>query len=185
MTSLLIHVTPAVVTYCLRHLIDNPAFGVCLLRDCVSLALTARPVMNETETPQSILGATLVLYVAWQVLYYVKVGLMDAEKIKDKGYTTSFSYLQESKGFIGNLIRSVPPRFGMAMFMFIQLIYTIATLLPTVLCANSATFHFGWIVCLVTWSAWNGAAFYIEVFSARYQSQLDALEAKLAEGNAQ
>ena len=124
----------------------------------------------------------LLLYVVWQLGYYIKVEVLDKEKIRaakksmsKKTYETSFTMLRDGKGAIGGLIRKLPRSLQHFVFGGMQLMFTVITMLPTVLFFYLPSLHFAWIFLLVSWSAWNGANFYVEVFSARYQKQLQSL----------
>jgi hypothetical protein len=54
------------------------------------------------------------------------------------------------------------------------------TMIPTVFLFFSPLAHAAWLWALFALSCWNGANFYVEVFSRRYQSHLDDLTQKNA-----
>jgi len=53
-----------------------------------------------------------------------------------------------------------------------QLIYTFLTILPVKLFYTNFWAHTIFLIAMIIISSWNGASFYIEVFSIRYQQSL-------------
>lgn len=54
------------------------------------------------------------------------------------------------------------------VFMGVQALYTFLTILPSVLLYRSFALHLAFLSFMVLASAWNGASYYIEVFSRVY-----------------
>lgn len=170
-TSLFIHVQPAMVTYLLRHR-EHAQFE------------TGGGDEPVTDVVYDMLVHGLFLYCCWQLAYYLKVQVLDREKIVRRNksesstkYVTSFTYLREQKSAMGNLIRRAPRRRQHFAFAALQLVYTILTLMLTPIFYFWPTCHFFWLVFILLYSTWNGSCFYFEVFAARYQEQLKQLQA--------
>jgi len=175
-TSLFIHIEPPLLCYIIRHNLSHDP---------------GSKFMTGWEDADYGLGSAwwdmvvqgIVVYMAWQLMYFVKVQVLDLSKIRRqnhtpgaKKYITSFTTLREDKGLIGKLIRLAPQPYQHYMFGFIQLVYSALFLAVGPLLYFSPVLHFSWLVFLGTWSAWNGSCFYVEVFSKRYQEQLQQLE---------
>ena len=160
MTSILIHLTPAVVTFTARH---TPG---------------SQWPTSDSVSWMELFGGGVALYMIWQTLYYLKVEVWSKEKVEDRGYDTSFRYLTTAKNGMGNLLRRFPKQYRVFGFMFLQLVYTCITMLPCLVMYNSRTLHFLWIIFLTIFSAWNGSSYMFSVFASRYQAQLEALEAQ-------
>ena len=54
------------------------------------------------------------------------------------------------------------------VFAIVQLAFTIGTVLPTYFLYWSYNLSCVYIMTILTWGAWNGASYYIEVFAERY-----------------
>ena len=51
------------------------------------------------------------------------------------------------------------------VFILVQLLYTVVTLLPVVWLWESFPLHLAYLLAIYTYSIWNGGSYYIEVFS--------------------
>lgn len=58
------------------------------------------------------------------------------------------------------------------VFAIAQLIYTVATMLPTYFLFHHPFVHGAFLLFMLFMAIWNGASYYIEVFSNRYVSEL-------------
>jgi hypothetical protein len=130
----------------------------------------------------------LAMYVLWQLLYILKTEVIDREKLDgDEEIMTSVRWLTSARksgvhkfarrharaaGILGPDEEFDHTRLrGRLVFMLLQLIFTVATLLPVKLCFDSFALHT--VVLLVTCLnvTWNGATYYIRVFSVRYNEK--------------
>ncbi|EGG04048.1 uncharacterized protein MELLADRAFT_37620, partial [Melampsora larici-populina 98AG31] len=168
-TSLFIHIYPALVFTVLRHFYPN--------------APERYPALAELDTisvPRILLICSTV-HIVWQTLYYRYVIIARAQKIATGGRTTSFTYLLNSRtGLISRLLQSIRPEWRAHAFMVAQYLYTLLTILPSLVWSfHSKTFSglFLWVMFAV--SVWNGASFYMEVFGRRFEKELNALKKEL------
>jgi uncharacterized membrane protein len=61
------------------------------------------------------------------------------------------------------------------VFISSQFIYTVCTFIPTVLLYNSQLCHIAYLLLIFTMFTFNGASFYVEVFSKVYQQKIEKL----------
>lgn len=119
----------------------------------------------------------LIPYLVWQVVYYIKVEIFSGKKVEARDYETSFKYLRESKGFVGNMIRKFKTRGSQQLaFITYQFLYTVLTILPTPLYLQSYELHTAFLCVMLAVSSWNGANYYFEVFATRYTAGLQGLK---------
>mmetsp|Transcript_23806 Transcript_23806/g.41041 ORF Transcript_23806/g.41041 Transcript_23806/m.41041 type:complete len:86 (+) Transcript_23806:1-258(+) len=62
------------------------------------------------------------------------------------------------------------------IFMASQMAYTLFTFLPCLLVYRHFAAHTAYCLLISVWALWNGACYYIDVFSTRYQRKLAELE---------
>jgi len=114
----------------------------------------------------------LLPYLFWQLMYYLKVQIINTPA-KNQDRMTSFKFLMaDKKTLVYKLSNLAGPRYALFGFILVQLLYTLLTMLPIKLLYQNfwahTVFLFG--ICFV--SCWNGASFYIDVFSIKYQQSL-------------
>jgi hypothetical protein len=135
----------------------------------------------------------ILLYLFWQIIYILKTEILDKEKFNaNPDLLTSLRWM--SKDTKNPLARSVLKLLRMirlfekheeydstsmktkGVFVMSQFAITLVSLLPSYIIYKSSTLHLLYIAGIFTVSVFNGASFYIEVFSVRYHSQLEKLE---------
>jgi hypothetical protein len=146
----------------------------------------------------SMMALPLIFYVVWQVFYFVKTEVLDKKKLDaDPALATSLRWLARSgKGFLHDLAHSAVVALGLlkpdekfdpdsyvTKFTFIgaQFLYTVIALLPTKLMYDYYYVHAAFLGFFFVAATWNGSAFYIEVFSVRYQRKIEQAIARTAE----
>ncbi|GAA5880397.1 hypothetical protein JCM16303_003927 [Sporobolomyces ruberrimus] len=164
--SLAIHIFPPFVFTVIRHYYPKEE------------ALRRYPAMRELPHLDSwnAMFISMAVYAFWQIVYYHFVIQLRANKIKE-GRATSFTFMvNDKKRLIGKIAAKVPEGYREAAFMGGQAIYTIVTLLPPVLVLYDSKFWSDvYLLFLFAVSVWNGASFYMEVFSRRFEKELLAL----------
>jgi len=168
-TSLFIHIYPALVFTVIRHFYPNAPERFPALKELDTISLKKTLTICST------------FYIVWQTMYYRFVIIARAQKISKEGRPTSFTYLLNSKtGLISKLLRSVRPSWRANGFMIAQYIYTIVTMLPALLWFYQSKVLSGlflWLMFSV--SVWNGASFYMEVFGRRFEKELNNLKQEI------
>ncbi|TPX64674.1 hypothetical protein SpCBS45565_g05694 [Spizellomyces sp. 'palustris'] len=175
-TSLLIHFDPPLTLFICRWVVKpHHQHALRILPDHL-LSLSTNP--PDISFSQMML-TSLATYVFWQAAYWVFVWTMRADKIK-AGYATSTTWmLANQQSLIYRAAKRFRPAYQPAVFMAIQLAYTLITIAPTYL-----FYRFKWLnaaalmgsLCVATY---NGANYYFEVFSRRYVEELKGLKKEL------
>ncbi|CAO3670946.1 unnamed protein product [Umbelopsis vinacea] len=130
---------------------------------------------------ESMMVSTAV-YIVWQTLYFVFIMVQRREKVEKGLRLTSYSWLLDDrngkKSFIQRASFALGARYKLQMFMLLQLTYNICTVLPTVLLYRHFKLHTAFLIIMFAVSVWNGASYYIEVFSRRYILEVERKSAK-------
>lgn len=184
--SVYIHILPCMLYYSLRWY--NPSFSSNTQSDVCTEA-TCEPLFIYDYIH------ALGFYVFWQICYFIKTEVLDKSKLdSNPDLSTSLRYMsKDSKNPLARQVLKYLRVVGLygkneyfdsnnfktkAVFMASQLLLTIFCILPTPLFYYNQGIHFLYIVFIYTVAVFNGASFYIEVFSKRYNSKLDVLEEK-------
>ena len=131
-------------------------------------------------------------YLFWQICYFTKTEIMDKMKLDSRpDLLTSLRWMSsDKKNFFAKFVLGICKRLGFLkldehfdsntmktkmIFMGAQFIYSVVTFLPTLILYNSQLCHGLFIIFIFLASAFNGASFYIEVFSKVYQLKIDKL----------
>lgn len=118
-----------------------------------------------------------VPYALWQVTYHLMITVGRRDQIA-AGRPTSFTWLLKSysKTWLGKIVLSLPESLQEPAFMLIQYSYALMTMLPAPI-----WFWYRWpsaifLMCVFTWSVYNGANYYLDVFGNRFQKELEAIK---------
>ena len=122
-----------------------------------------------------------VPYAFWQLSYHFFITVRRREKIA-AGRPTSFTWLRKSyaNSWIGRLILGLPKQLQEPAFMLTQYMYALGSMLPCPI-----WFWYRWpsalfLLSLFSWSIYNGATYYIDVFGTRFQKELEQLKKDVA-----
>src|SRR3569833_144864 len=179
-TSLFIHVMPCATLHCMVHLLDPdlqrrrfPAVWA------VHVAPPGAPAAYANVV--SMLAWSSLPYAVWQLSYYFFITVRRREKIA-AGRPTSFTWLRRSnsKTWIGRVVLALPAPLQEAAFMLIQYSYAVLTMLPCPIWFYSRWASAAFLMLVFTWSIYNGATYYIDVFGKRFQKELEAMKAEVA-----
>ncbi|KAF9910400.1 hypothetical protein EC991_006665 [Linnemannia zychae] len=165
-TSVYIHMSPPIALYVVRWLYPDPNYTRFP-------ALKDMPVLPTSSS----LTAAIALYLTWQVAYYVFVVVRQKEKIKAGKRVTSYTWLLNDPhaGVISKVAHTFGEKYSIITFMGMQLIYTFVTCLFALLSYKYFKLNTVFLVSLFLVSVWNGASYYMEVFSKQYEKQLSKL----------
>lgn len=159
MTSVFIHISPVLVTYCIRWFnkefpISQQRYGVCEEdSDCSSFIYTAI--------------FPILFYIGWILLYGFSIKFIIP--MPSEEYLTSFRYLTR-KGQPLNFLNKMP--YGWFLYAIGNIIVTFIMLCPTILFYHSQILNFLLGIVVVSVAIWNGAGYYIHIFSKRYEKML-------------
>ncbi|KAJ3148755.1 hypothetical protein HDU89_004605 [Geranomyces variabilis] len=193
-TSLLIHFDPPLTLFAMRWVVVSAATATTTTGGSSSSSALSQWV-PEWAYPRHLLafseemdvgfsqmvGISVAMYVFWQAVYWVFVWTMRADKIAS-GYATSTTWmLSNPKSLMSRVARRVaPPQYRPAVFMLVQLLYTLLTVTVTYVFYKSRVAHGAALVVSLGFATWNGAGYYFDVFSRRYVGELEELERELA-----
>ena len=133
-----------------------------------------------------------VCYAAWQVLYLLCTEVIFGEKLAaDPSIVTSLRWLSTARSnsmhqLVRYLLRQVrviepdeefdPSTFKTKFFFVLaQFIYTILCMIPAGLLYQSWNLNIAWMLVTLLAAVWNGATYYIDVFSKRYVQRIQKL----------
>ncbi|GJJ74094.1 hypothetical protein EMPS_06452 [Entomortierella parvispora] len=169
-TSVFIHISPCIALYTVRWLYPDPDHT----------RFPSLKTLDTLPTTQS-LAAAIGLYLTWQVLYYVLVVVRQKEKIKAGKRVTSYTWLlnDDKGGTISKVAHTFGEKYSIVTFMGMQLLYTFLTCLFALVVYRSFKLNTVFLVTLFLVSVWNGASYYMEVFSKQYEQQLNKLAAEV------
>lgn len=178
--SCFIHIMPCVTLHCLVHLVSPeqqkarfPA--VWILKNSAPGSPTAYANLV------SMVGWSSLIYAFWQANYFIFITVRRREKIA-AGRPTSFTWLRKSysKTWLGKAVLSLPLPLQEAAFMMIQYIYAVLTMLPCPIWFSNRHASATFLLVIFTWSIYNGSTYYIDVFGKRFQKELEAMKAEVA-----
>ena len=199
--SVYIHCVPAILTWCARwygqSAIDYTfSFGGENKNDddaeasaAASLALFAAKTSTRVTLLHFYVYPTLG-YLAWQIAYLLKTELWDVKRLdEDPELVTSLRWLaNDYKAGVTRFALRVGRALGVFrrdelfdasslktkfVFVTLQLLYTVVTFLPIPLCYRSKTTHTALMLLAFLSCIWNGAEYYIDIFSRRYAKKFE------------
>ncbi|CAB4065952.1 unnamed protein product [Lepeophtheirus salmonis] len=164
--------------------------------------LTRWSLINPDFLPSSLNFCTafvypLLTYLLWQALYVflIEVSPLSRTLANDSELLTSYRYLsRDKKNSLNQLVAYLcakwkielpttesgdidPDAYRMkAVFFAAQFVYTFITLLYVWIVYTSYVLNCTYILIIFIWGTWNGASYYIEVFSKRYNLKFEVKE---------
>jgi hypothetical protein len=170
---------PPVTLHCMVHLMSPEALEKRF--PAVYAIRFSPPSSKEHYTLSAMMIWATVPYAVWQLSYHFLITVRRREKIA-AGRPTSFTWLRKSYSntFIGRFVLNLPASLQEPAFMLIQYSYAIMTMLPCPLWFWSRWASAAFLLCVFTWSVYNGATYYIDVFGKRFQNELEQLRKDVA-----
>ncbi|KAJ1414016.1 hypothetical protein B484DRAFT_335398 [Ochromonadaceae sp. CCMP2298] len=192
--SVYIHILPGMLYYTLRW--HNGYISLPWAEDLVGAAVPGTcegDCANCMPLELTDYLATLLLYVLWQMAYLLKTEWLDKSKLdRNPSLLTSLRWMSsDTKNAANRAVLRLLRRWRVygkqeefdsktlktkGVFVITQLLFTLLSFLPTYFMYHSATFHLLYILLIVSNSVFNGASFYIEVFSKRYNTHIVKIE---------
>jgi len=128
----------------------------------------------------------LCLYLVWQLAYHIVTEILLKKRLdNDPDMIISIRYLcRDKKNGMRNQVEKILRKFGILkkgddlnpeellskiVFAITQFLYTLVTILPAMLLYGNYGISCCYIFFLYGWGTWNGASYYIEIFSERYK----------------
>lgn len=174
-TSLFIHIMPCVSLHCLVHLLPQE-----LQYRRFNAVWTIKNSASGSPGYYSLFDMALwstIPYLIWQLSYHLLITVRRREKIA-AGRPTSFTWLRKSysKVWIGKIVLSLPEYLQEPVFMGIQYLYALLTMLPCPLWFWYRFASTSFLMAVFCWSVYNGSTYYIDVFGKRFQNELEAMK---------
>ena len=110
-------------------------------------------------------------YSLYLVIYGVVNFIIAAKTIEEKKYWTTYTYFYEVK-WIKKVLDTFGKAFAPVLFMFFHGLYVLGCVIVGAVCFWSYYFNIIMNVTMLIWSFYNGANFYMESFSRKYEKQL-------------
>lgn len=137
-------------------------------------------------------GIAALGYLFWQLTYFLKTEILDKTFLDSrKDLLTSLRWMSsDKKNSFAVFILKICRKFGVfredeefdassmktkLIFIISQFIYSVVTFIPTILLYNSQYCHIVYLLLIFTTFTFNGASFYVEVFSKVYQQKIEKL----------
>lgn len=165
MTSLFIHVSPVLTVWGIRwHSTTEQGFPLCYSPSA------AGPDGCHNVDMWDIVVYPMLLYIVWQLLYIAVVEVWRGERVEKRKYETSYKWIVEraKKGFLYNMFTVFGHKHRKTMFIIWQFVYTTLSILPAYLSYHYNFLNILLVTVVMTVASYNGACFYIDVFSQRY-----------------
>jgi len=167
-TSLYVHVFPALLSWCERW-------------RSIESSNTSMNFKGHFTWPTS-------FYFVWQIVYLAQTEVLDRDKLdNDPEIATALRWLTNapkmtvnrmalkacrSIGIMGPDETFTPPRFKVTLiFVVFQLLYTLVTFTPARLLHSYEYAHTATLILIITFSVYNGARYYIQVFSKIHEKR--------------
>jgi hypothetical protein len=182
-TSVFIHIFPPLVMYCVKWMPELVKDTYCDNRAQVVSSRDARfPALKDLDDPsfKDVMIYATVAYAVWQLLYYLFIMVKQRDKVESGLRLTSYSWLLNDthgqKGFIQKVAFLFGKKYKLEMFMLLQLVYHLLTSIPTYFLYRHFWLNTLFLIGMFTASVWNGANYYIEVFSRRYITEIESIQ---------
>eukprot|EP00347_Sterkiella_histriomuscorum_P015562 403356560 len=174
LTSIAIHIIPLITSWNLRWTtIEHESQFPEEERYFISINES-----NEVYSSQffyKMFFIPFALYLLWAILYFIKVFVISSKKITEKNYETMYIYYMNQAG-----PRKILSKFGQKLapfvFMTFHIVFFVISSFLAILAFGNFYIHTFLMLLWTTMSIWNGANFYMEYFSRKYESNLKMLE---------
>lgn len=165
-TSLFLHFFPACVVWTYRFY--PPQHLVQVLDKDATLA-----ARWDSATAWELSILPMLPYLAWSILYGLKIFVISSKKIQQRQYETLFHYVTTRKGIFAAVVLRFPVKARPLAYVGLHMALTQAVMgLNTIWWANK-TAATAAIMVAFGLAAWHGASFYFDVFAHRYVAALD------------
>lgn len=159
MTSLFMHASPAMVVYGLRW---YPSKAM------IDGSSVAQPDQQHASIFQ-LVGPSMILYSVWAAVYFLKVFVFSAQKIRDRNYDTLYTLMtRNERGPVARVVFSVPKPYQPIVYMLAHATLCLGASFTACMWWNSYWAHTAFLLTMLLGATWNGASFYFDYFSRKY-----------------
>ena len=167
-TSSFIHVMPPVTMFVMVHELPE---------EYIKLRYPGIAAIDNWNFVASII-TTSIYYTIWQVSYHYFISIRKKDQI-EKGKVTSFLYLKNKNKStpLGKFVNGLPYLWMQTLaFTLIQFFYQVLTMTPCPIWFKYKHACGAFVVFIFLWASYNGATYYIDVFSKRLEKEVDKLK---------
>ncbi|KNC74738.1 hypothetical protein SARC_12725, partial [Sphaeroforma arctica JP610] len=107
-------------------------------------------------------------FIVHEVYYFFVVGVVKRKKMQEGEYLTSFKFLQKH-GLPGKVINVFGESLAPAFYVFLNGVYASLTIAPAYFLWRYYWLNVVFLCVMVSISLWNGASFYVEVFTRKHE----------------
>jgi hypothetical protein len=195
--SVFIHVSPALVTYCIRYEGPKSTFGVVgetLVRSYNVLDWGLPLEISSWDAFQSSLlelaasvaytwSCGMLLYLLWVSMYSAFIFVFAAPRIKKRGYATLFSFVVEGDNSVGKYLRSKTSDIWLQRLFFLGLHGTFAavTTLIAGLLYHTKAGALLWVITIGSLAVWNSSGMYMEAVALYLHAKAEGKKKKKSE----
>jgi len=173
LTSVVIHAIPMVSAYNMRWVTMEEQKDLPIDSQFFAPLPPASP--NVFDFADTYIYMPVILYLLWAFAYYLKIFVVSSGRIRERKYETMYVYFQK-KPIFKKIYATFGPKFTPVAFMLFHVAFFAGSMALALLCFFCHYFHSAYIVCWLLISIWNGANFYMEYFSRKYEASLQRLE---------
>ena len=170
MTSVVVHVSPLLLSYGLRwyaapvseHGLGARHFQVCPSSDSCS----------DISALQLIWDTLIGFYLWWLVLYYIWIFIALGSYIERHSYQTLWDRILVMKPVgpvLQSLLQKWPKLLVQLVYLLIHLAFSTATMLVAVVLWHSQIAHFAFLMAIVLSTIKNAGDFYFDVIGSKYE----------------
>lgn len=128
-------------------------------------------------------GYAILFYLLWACVFYLITFIIAKKRMEERGYNNLYKlYMAKGKGFEYNFINKFGSKYTVLMYFLMHF----TSFLVTSTFALPGFFFFSYnslmLLLLCGSSFWNGASYYMDYFSKRYEvnlSKLDEIEKQI------
>ncbi|KAF2172097.1 hypothetical protein M409DRAFT_49846 [Zasmidium cellare ATCC 36951] len=178
-TTLFVHIMPCATLHVLVHLIPE-SMQLEKFPAIHTIKYSAPDAPEHYSLVEMIIWATLP-YAIWQLSYHFMITVRKRAKIA-AGRPTSFTWLRRSYrgNFLGKFVLGFPDQYQETVFMCIQYLYALLTMLPCPIWFWYRWASASFMMIVFSLASWNGATYYIDVFGRRMEKEMDQLRKEVA-----
>jgi hypothetical protein len=177
MTTIFIHFSPMALTFCLRWTNAKHEFAICEGGD------KNPDSCGDISASHLVILAITRFYLWWMVLYFMWVFIILDKRVKRKGYTTLFTWMANTH-VMGDIIRAISPSevIQKAVYLLGHYVFALITMVLATFLWKNFYLHLVFLAGIGTFAAWNGAGYYLNIFTSRYEQEVDEkVKKRLAE----
>lgn len=120
--------------------------------------------------------SAIMVYLVWAVAYYIIIYVILKNRISERNYATLATYHVNKKSSLGKFILKLGPKYQGLMYVGTHFLSVLVIFTVTMI--SYFNFWFNVLVMFLASSVsfWNGATFYMDYFSKKYELNLQKLD---------